>query len=129
MDVTKGVEFAHGEAAFVKIQLKCGINCCDYLLCRLAQCDNLASKPKTELNLGGENRGMSFEESCLPQVLEGLKDVFGEDLAETIIKAASEKDMSAVNRQLLINDGLTKISPSQRAEALAFLDTIADIIR
>ena len=72
---------------------------------------------------------MSFEESCLPQVLEGLKDVLGEDLAETIIKAASEKDMSAVNRQLLINDGLAEISPAQRAEALAFLDTIADIIR
>ncbi|WP_420549748.1 hypothetical protein [Curvivirga sp.] len=63
-----------------------------------------------------------FEETCLPQVKDGLTEVFGADLAESLVSAALGTGDTAVNRQLLINDGLNSITPEQRAKALELLD-------
>ena len=64
----------------------------------------------------------SFEETCLPQVKDGLAEVFGADLAESLVTAALGGGDDAVNRQLLINDGLNSITPEQREKALELLD-------
>lgn len=66
-----------------------------------------------------------FEETCLPQVKNGLAEVFGSDLAESLVTAALGSGDDAVNRQLLINDGLNSITSEQRAKALELLDIYA----
>ena len=66
-----------------------------------------------------------FEQTCLPQVKEGLAEVFGPDLAESLVNAALSKGENSINQQLLMNDGLNLISEEQREQALELLDILA----
>lgn len=63
-----------------------------------------------------------FQETYLPQVKDGLAEVFGADLAESLVAAAMAREISGVNRQMLLNDGLETITPEQRAKAMDLLD-------
>jgi len=64
----------------------------------------------------------NFEHTCIPQVKDGLSEVFGSDLAESLVTAAMSNDQSAMSKQILISDGLSLITDEQREKALELLD-------
>ncbi len=66
-----------------------------------------------------------FERANLPQVKEGLSEIFGTDLAESLVNAARSKDFTNFDHQMLMNDGLNLISVEQKNKALELLDFFA----
>lgn len=62
----------------------------------------------------------------LPRLETGLRAIVGEDLAESLVKAARAGDAMTLDLQLALNDGLEEISDDQRTDIITLIDTVRD---
>ena len=53
---------------------------------------------------------------------ENLSEIVGDDLAESLVKAALNRGRYDLNLQLAINDGLETLTTERRRQVLALLD-------
>lgn len=60
--------------------------------------------------------------AALDSLEENLSEIVGDDLAESLVKAALNRGRYDLNLQLAINDGLETLTPDRRREVLALLE-------
>ena len=60
----------------------------------------------------------------LEKLTDDLAEIFGRELAESLVRAGASNGEFDLDQQLLINDGIEAMTPEQRKHALALIDTL-----
>lgn len=67
---------------------------------------------------------METQNDRLLKVQDGLSQILGRELAESLIRAGRKRGQYDLDMQLAINDGLDSVPEEKRQDALALLDAL-----